>query len=42
MAAMDMTRHGGFAYIYHDDDDSQKGGIQLRKIEPRSTTPNSN
>uniref|UniRef100_A0A2N9I4V0 Ammonium transporter n=1 Tax=Fagus sylvatica TaxID=28930 RepID=A0A2N9I4V0_FAGSY len=42
MAGMDMTRHGGFAYIYHDDDDSQKGGIQLRKIEPRSTTPNSN
>ncbi|KAG6668508.1 hypothetical protein I3843_01G167200 [Carya illinoinensis] len=39
MAGMDLTRHGGFAYIYHDDDDSQKQGIQLRKVEPRSTTP---
>ncbi|KAK7838262.1 ammonium transporter 1 member 1 [Quercus suber] len=42
MAGMDMTRHGGFAYIYHDDDDSLKPGIQLRKIEPRANTPNSN
>ncbi|XP_050218490.1 ammonium transporter 1 member 1 [Mercurialis annua] len=42
MAGMDMTRHGGFAYIYHDDDESHKHGIQLRKIEPSSTTPNSN
>lgn len=41
MAGMDLTRHGGFAYIYHDDDESQKHGIQLRKIEPRSTTPTS-
>lgn len=37
MSGMDLTRHGGFAYIYHDDDDAQKNGIQLRKIEPNST-----
>lgn len=42
MAGMDMTRHGGFAYIYHDDGDSLKPGIELRKIEPRANTPNSN
>jgi Amt family ammonium transporter len=42
MAGMDMTRHGGFAYIYHEDDELQKAGIQLRKIEPRATTPTSN
>lgn len=42
MAGMDMTRHGGFAYIYHDEDDSLKPGIQLRKIEPSAITPNSN
>ncbi|TXG72458.1 hypothetical protein EZV62_001037 [Acer yangbiense] len=39
MSGMDLTRHGGFAYIYHEDDDMQKNGIQLRKIEPSSTTP---
>ncbi|KAK2643802.1 hypothetical protein Ddye_018997 [Dipteronia dyeriana] len=40
MSGMDMTRHGGFAYIYHDeDDDMQKNGIQLKRIEPTSTTP---
>ncbi|XP_065862932.1 ammonium transporter 1 member 1 [Euphorbia lathyris] len=39
MAGMDMTRHGGFAYIYHDDDESHKQGTQLRKIEPSTSTP---
>ncbi|KAK0607958.1 hypothetical protein LWI29_023288 [Acer saccharum] len=39
MSGMDLTRHGGFAYIYHEEDDMQKNGIQLRKIEPSSTTP---
>ncbi|GAV62218.1 Ammonium_transp domain-containing protein [Cephalotus follicularis] len=40
MAGMDLTRHGGFAYTYHDDhDDTQKNGIQLRKIEPNATNP---
>nr|GMD72113.1 ammonium transporter 1 member 1 [Ipomoea batatas] len=33
MAGMDMTRHGGFAYVYHDEDD-HKSGIQMRRIEP--------
>ncbi|WCJ24156.1 ammonium transporter 1 1 [Euphorbia peplus] len=41
MAGMDLTRHGGFAYIYHDEhDDSHKQGIQLRKVEPSGSTPN--
>ncbi|KVH91029.1 ammonium transporter 1 member 1 [Cynara cardunculus var. scolymus] len=35
-AGMDMTRHGGFAYVYHDDDD-QKSGIPMRKIEPAAS-----
>ena len=37
MAGMDMTRHGGFAYVYEEE--SHKLGIQLRKIEPNSGTP---
>ncbi|GFY81458.1 ammonium transporter 1;1 [Actinidia rufa] len=36
MAGMDLTRHGGFAYVYHDDDEPNKNGIQMRKIEPSS------
>ncbi|KAG7547782.1 Ammonium transporter [Arabidopsis suecica] len=38
MAGMDMTRHGGFAYMYFDDDESHKA-IQLRRVEPRSPSP---
>lgn len=35
MAGMDLTRHGGFAYVYHDDgDEGNKHGIQMRRIEP--------
>ncbi|KAM0003620.1 putative ammonium transporter AmtB-like domain, ammonium/urea transporter [Helianthus debilis subsp. tardiflorus] len=30
---MDMTRHGGFAYVYHDED-----GILMKKIEPTSSS----
>ncbi|KAJ0677098.1 putative ammonium transporter AmtB-like domain, ammonium/urea transporter [Helianthus annuus] len=30
---MDMTRHGGFAYVYHDED-----GIPMKKIEPASSS----
>jgi Amt family ammonium transporter len=41
MAGMDMTRHGGFAYIYHDDE-SNKHGFQLKRVEPTSRTPNAN
>lgn len=40
-AGMDLTRHGGFAYAYHDDEDgSSRGvGLMMRKIEPASTSP---
>ncbi|KAK6915304.1 Ammonium transporter AmtB-like domain [Dillenia turbinata] len=38
MAGMDLTRHGGFAYVYHDEDDSHKPEFKPRKIEP-STSP---
>ncbi|WOG83206.1 hypothetical protein DCAR_0102380 [Daucus carota subsp. sativus] len=34
MAGMDMTRHGGFAYAYDDEDESGKNGTQMRRIEP--------
>ncbi|KAL6997700.1 Ammonium transporter 1 member 1 [Sarracenia purpurea var. burkii] len=34
MAGMDQTRHGGFAYVYDDEVDSNKHGIEMRKIEP--------
>ncbi|XP_061358910.1 ammonium transporter 1 member 1 [Gastrolobium bilobum] len=36
LAGMDLTRHGGFAYDYEDE--SHKNGIQLRKIEPNSSS----
>jgi Amt family ammonium transporter len=45
MAGMDLTRHGGFAYIYHDDDDESQrpGTFRLGQIEPtNSTTPSAN
>ncbi|MED6223616.1 Ammonium transporter 1 member 1 [Stylosanthes scabra] len=40
LAGMDLTRHGGFAYAY-EDDESHKHGIQLKRIEPSyaSSTP---
>ncbi|CAN0904971.1 Ammonium transporter 1 member 1 [Linum grandiflorum] len=41
MAGMDLTRHGGFAYIYNEEDSDQKGGIQLSKIGPTAATPTS-
>ncbi|CAO2814016.1 unnamed protein product [Amaranthus hypochondriacus] len=42
-AGMDMTRHGGFAYIYHDEDDpSQKPSFMMRRVEPTSSTPSPN
>ncbi|XP_044485449.1 ammonium transporter 1 member 1-like [Mangifera indica] len=41
MAGMDLTRHGGFAYIYHDDDQLQNNATELRRIEPSTATPNS-
>ncbi|KAD7477423.1 hypothetical protein E3N88_00559 [Mikania micrantha] len=41
MAGMDMTRHGGFAYVYHDDDASSHppAGYTLRRIEPSGSSP---
>ncbi|KAL2941255.1 Ammonium transporter 1 member 2 [Bienertia sinuspersici] len=43
-AGMDMTRHGGFAYIYHDEDDPSQGppSFMMRKVEPTSNTPSPN
>ncbi|GAB4851391.1 Ammonium transporter 1 member 1 [Ancistrocladus abbreviatus] len=39
MAGMDLTRHGGFAYVYHDED-SNKHGIQMfTKVDPNFATP---
>ena len=41
-AGMDLTRHGGFAYAYHDDEDGSSRGVgfMLRRIEPAAiTTP---
>ncbi|KAI5014253.1 hypothetical protein ZWY2020_055643 [Hordeum vulgare] len=37
MAGMDLTRHGGFAYVYHDDDEHDKsvGGFMLRSAQTR-------
>ncbi|KAJ6761623.1 AMMONIUM TRANSPORTER [Salix koriyanagi] len=42
MAGMDMTRHGGFAYAYQDDDDaSGKPSIMMKKVDNHAneTTP---
>ncbi|KAG5004024.1 hypothetical protein JHK86_028163 [Glycine max] len=39
LAGMDMTRHGGFAYAY-EDDETHKHGMQLRRVGPNaSSTP---
>ncbi|GAB4855799.1 Ammonium transporter 1 member 1 [Ancistrocladus abbreviatus] len=39
MAGMDLTRHGGFAYVYHDEDDSseKRTPIPTGRVGPRST-----
>ncbi|GLT75027.1 hypothetical protein SLA2020_467820 [Shorea laevis] len=43
MAGMDLTRHGGFAYAYHDEDDlSMKPEFIMRKVEPTNQTAMSN
>ncbi|KGN61309.1 ammonium transporter 1 member 2 [Cucumis sativus] len=41
MAGMDLTRHGGFAYVYNDEDDlsGKPSGFMMRKIEPANETP---
>ncbi|GJN27072.1 hypothetical protein PR202_gb15058 [Eleusine coracana subsp. coracana] len=39
MSGMDLTRHGGFAYVYHDEDPGDKagavGGFMLRSAQNR-------
>ena len=43
VAGMDMTRLGGFAYAYHDEDDqSIKHAYMTGKIEPNIETPLAN
>ncbi|XP_075498807.1 ammonium transporter 1 member 2 [Primulina tabacum] len=40
MAGMDMTSHGGMAYIYHDEDDEDSNGqpqFKLKRIEPTNS-----
>lgn len=40
MAGMDLTRHGGFAYAYHDEEDSSKRfGIQMSNIDKNGSGP---
>ncbi|XP_047955706.1 ammonium transporter 1 member 2-like [Salvia hispanica] len=42
MAGMDMTRHGGMAYIYHDEDDgSNLPQFKMSRVEPGGDTPTS-
>ncbi|XP_021281984.1 uncharacterized protein LOC110414912 [Herrania umbratica] len=39
-AGMDLTRHGGFAYAYHDEEDlSRTPGFMMTKIEPTNGSP---
>lgn len=39
-AGMDLTRHGGFAYVYHDEEDiSMRPAFMMTKIEPNNTSP---
>jgi Amt family ammonium transporter len=45
MAGMDLTRHGGFAYAYHDDDDQfgKPSSFIMRRVEPTGeNTPHRN
>ncbi|KNA03036.1 hypothetical protein SOVF_213020 [Spinacia oleracea] len=40
MAGMDLTKHGGFAYMYNDEDDfSQRPTIPMTRVEPTGTNP---
>lgn len=43
MAGMDMTRHGGMAYIYHDDEDGSSNLPQFKmsRIDPGGDAPTS-
>lgn len=43
MAGMDLTRHGGFAYVYHDaEDHTHMQGIMLSKVGPTKGSPMTN
>ena len=43
LAGMDMTRHGGFAYAYHDEDGQPiKHAYRMGTIEPNIKTPPAN
>ena len=43
VASMDRTRHGGFTYAYHDEDEqSIKHAYMIGKIEPIIETPPAN
>ena len=43
VASMEMTRHGSFAYAYHDEDEqSIKHAYMMGKIEPNIATPPAN
>ncbi|KAL8166272.1 hypothetical protein V2J09_007771 [Rumex salicifolius] len=39
MQGMDMTRHGGFAYLYNDEDDASARPAFMRKVEPTALSP---
>ncbi|XP_057515868.1 ammonium transporter 1 member 2-like [Amaranthus tricolor] len=41
MAGLDLTKHGGFAYVYHDEDDPSQRPPQFMttRVEPTSITP---
>lgn len=43
MAGMDMTRHGGFAYIYHDEEHKHHHGLgmMMKRVEPTANSPTS-
>ncbi|KAK8712787.1 hypothetical protein V6N13_148015 [Hibiscus sabdariffa] len=39
---MDLTRHGGFAYAYNDEEEfSMRPGMMMTKIEPTNISPSS-
>ncbi|ERN12937.1 hypothetical protein AMTR_s00050p00217870 [Amborella trichopoda] len=39
MAGMDLTRHGGFAYVYHDEDSHSGGASNGFMIKPAPSPP---
>ncbi|ESQ37204.1 hypothetical protein EUTSA_v10002494mg [Eutrema salsugineum] len=39
MAGMDMTRHGGFAYMYYENEEESQRASQLQRVDPGSPFP---